>query len=112
MHHIFRRHGFRSSSPRRRRTVSRERSACSVNRTISPASSSSVQRLCPAGGVEHAVATSSAVSLPDSLRDAPWAGLLAQRQLEVAFHKAPLGAIDRRDANRDTAGDPLVADTG
>src|SRR4051794_35208795 len=45
--------------------------AWSVSRTISPASRSSVQRLRPAGGLEQAAATSSAVSFPDSLRAAP-----------------------------------------
>ena len=34
MHHILRSHGFRSSSARRRRTVSRDSPSCSVNWTI------------------------------------------------------------------------------
>src|SRR5450631_2918096 len=71
MHHIFRSQGFRSSSSRRRRTVSRDSSSCSVSSTIAPASRSSVHRLRPSGGLEQTVATSNAVSLPDSLRGAP-----------------------------------------
>src|SRR5450631_4089720 len=71
MHHIFRSQGLRSSSSRRRRTVSRDNSSCSVSSTIAPASRSSVHRLRPSGGLEQTVATSNAVSLPDSLRGAP-----------------------------------------
>ena len=73
-HHIFLRHGLRSFSPRRRRTVSRDRLSCPVSFTISSASSSSVQRARPAGGFEQAVATSRASSLPVSLRSAPGRG--------------------------------------
>ena len=68
------RQGLRSFSARRRRTVSRDRPACSVSLTISPVSSSSVQRARPAGGLEQAVATNSASSLPVSLRAAPARG--------------------------------------
>ena len=81
----------------------------SVSRTIASASSSSVHRLRPSGGLEQAVAISNAVSLPDSLRAAPGRGLLAERQLQVALHKAPLGSIDRRSADREAAGDHVVA---
>ena len=48
--------------------------SCSVSLTISPASSSRVQRARPAGGLEQAVATSRASSLPVSLRAAPGRG--------------------------------------
>ena len=71
MHHISRRHGFRSSSAKRLRTVSRDSPSCAVSLTIAPARRSSVQRLRPCGGLEQAVATSNAVSLPDSLRGTP-----------------------------------------
>src|SRR6266436_8884104 len=74
MHHMSLRQGLRSFSARRRRTVSRESSACSVSLTISPASSSSVQRARPAGGLQQAVATSSASCLSLSLRAAPARG--------------------------------------
>src|ERR1700704_2846362 len=74
MHHMSRRHGLRSFSARRRRTVSRDRPACSVSLTISPASSSRVQRARPVGGLVQAVATSRASSLPLSLRAAPGRG--------------------------------------
>src|SRR5689334_8431365 len=71
MHHIFSRQGLSSFSAKRRRTVSRERLSCGVRRTISPASSSRVHRARPSGGLEQAVATSSASSWPESLRAAP-----------------------------------------
>src|SRR5260370_7996351 len=74
MHHMSLRHGLRSFSAKRRRTVSRDRPPCSVSLTISPASSSRVQRARPAGGLEQAVATRSASSLPVSLRRAPGPG--------------------------------------
>jgi hypothetical protein len=68
MHHIFWRQGLISFSAKRRRTVSRERLSCAVSRTSAPASSSSVQRARPAGGLAQAVATRSASSLPVSWR--------------------------------------------
>src|SRR5258708_164695 len=74
MHHMSFRHGFRSFSARRGRTVSRDSPACSVNLTISPASNSNVQRARPAGGLAQAVATSRASSLPLSLRAPPGRG--------------------------------------
>src|SRR5215831_7327421 len=74
MHHMSLRHGFRSFSAKRRRTVSRERLTCSVRLTIASANSSSVQRARPCGGLEQAVATSRASSLPESLRPAPGRG--------------------------------------
>src|SRR6266568_2402227 len=49
MHHMSLRHGLRWFSAKRRRTVSRDRSSCSVSVTIAPASSSSVQRARPSG---------------------------------------------------------------
>ena len=63
--------GLRWFSAKRRRTVSRDRLSWSVSLTIAPANSSSVQRARPSGGLEHAVATSRASSLPVSLRSAP-----------------------------------------
>ena len=78
------RQGFKSFSVKRRRTVSREMLVCSVRRTSSPAKSSSVQRARPAGGLEQAVATSGACSLPDSFRFAPGRG----SSLSAAF-KSP-----------------------
>src|SRR5215467_5077886 len=74
MHHMSLRQGLSSFSARRRRTVSRERSSCSVSLTSSSARSCSVQRARPVGGLEHAVATSRASSLPESLRSAPGRG--------------------------------------
>jgi hypothetical protein len=60
------RHGLRWFSAKRRRTVSRDSSACSVSLTIAPANSSSVQRARPSGGFEQAVATSRAEVAPFS----------------------------------------------
>src|ERR1700693_4331767 len=68
------RQGLRSFSARRRRTVSCDRLLCSASLTIAPASSSSVQRARPSGGLAQAVATSKASSLPVSLRSAPGRG--------------------------------------
>src|ERR1700750_2681307 len=74
MHHMSLRHGLRSFSASRRRTVSRETLACTVSRTSSSANSSTAQRPRPAGGLEQAVAIKRASSLPDSLRLAPGRG--------------------------------------
>src|ERR1700732_4911615 len=74
MHHMSLRQGLRQFSARRRRTVSCDRLLCSVSLTIAPASSLSVQRARPFGGLAQAVATSKASSLPVSLRSAPVRG--------------------------------------
>src|SRR6266581_557508 len=74
MHHMSLRQGLRPFSARRRRTVSCDRLLCSVSLTIAPASSFSVQRARPFGGLAQAVATSRASSLPVSLRSAPGRG--------------------------------------
>ena len=74
MHHMSLRQGFRSFLAKRRRTFSRETLSCSVSLTNSPAKSSSVHRERPCGGLEQAVATSRASSLPESLRPAPGRG--------------------------------------
>src|SRR4029077_11626129 len=55
-------------------TVSRETLWRVLRRASSPAKSSKVQRERPAGGLEQAVATSKASSLPVSLRRAPGRG--------------------------------------
>src|SRR5690348_4747961 len=74
IHHMSLRQGLRSFSARRRRTVSCDRLLCSVSLTIAPASSFSVQRARPFGGLAQAVDTSKASSLPVSLRSAPGRG--------------------------------------
>ena len=48
--------------------------------------------------------------LAGELASRPGARLLAQRQLQVAFHEAPLGPVDRRAADADARRDVLVAD--
>ena len=50
------------------RVLLHDNPVCSVNPTITPSSRSNVQRFHPSGGPEQTVATSSAVSLPDSGR--------------------------------------------
>jgi hypothetical protein len=102
------RHGLRWFSAKRRRTVSRDSSSCLVSLTIAPANSSSVQRARPSGGFEQAVATSRASSLPVSLRAAPL--LFAERGFQIAFHKAALGPVHRRPADRDAGGDIVITD--
>src|SRR5215831_12391392 len=74
LHHIFLRQGCSLLSARRRRTVSRETLSCSVSLTRALANRFSVQRARPSGGLEQAVATNSASSLPVSLRPAPGRG--------------------------------------
>src|ERR1039458_8114062 len=74
IHHISLRHGLRSFSAKRRRTVSRDMLSCSVSLTIAPADSSSGQGARPSGALEQAVATRRASSLPESLRPAPGRG--------------------------------------
>src|SRR4030088_1773225 len=90
MHHISLRHGLRSFSARRRRTVSRDTLSCAVSLTNSSASSSSVQRGRPAGGLEHAAATSRASSLPVSLRSAPGRGSSLLARCSLRSTKPPL----------------------
>ena len=103
-HHIFCRQGLSAFSAKRRRTVSRERCWCSVRRTISPASSSRVQRARPSGGLEQAVATSRASSGPESLRAAPGRGS-SSSALASAFPQEPLcegvWIVSDRDASTD-----------
>src|ERR1700688_3220717 len=105
MHHMSLRQGLRSVSARRRRTVSCDRLLCSVSLTIAPASSSSVQRARPLGGLAQAVATSKASSLPVSLRSAPG-------PLQIAFHEASLGSVHGRAAHADAPCNLLVAGPG
>src|SRR3954447_24189193 len=111
-HHIFSRQGLSSFSARRRRTVSRETLSCSVRRTISPASSSMVQRARPSGGREHAVATRSASLMAGKLAGSSGTGLLGQGLVEIAFHEAALGPVDGRSADAQALGDGIVRHSG
>ncbi len=74
MHHMSLRQGLRWFSAKRRPTVEADKVSCSVSSTNALASSFSVQRAHPSGGLEQAVATSRASSFPDSLRSAPGLG--------------------------------------
>ena len=97
------RQGFRSFSAKRRRTVSRETLWRVVSRASSPAKSSKVQRERPAGGLEQAVATSKASSLPVSLRRAPGRGssfsaaAQSSGSLSGSFQTAPTFWLDPRN---------------
>src|SRR5271169_1942393 len=104
MHHMSLRQGFKSFSAKRRRTVSRETLWCVVSRASSPAKSSKVQRERPAGGLEQAVATSKASSLPVSLRRAPGRGSSLSAAARFAEHKAALGPVYGRAADADASG--------
>jgi hypothetical protein len=84
----------------------------SVSLTISSARSSSVQRARPSGGLEQAVATSRASSLPGSFAVGSRARLFVERRLQVAQHKAALGPIDGRAAHPDAPRDFFVAGAG
>ena len=89
MHHRSFCQGSRWFSAKRRRTVSRDRLSWSVSLTIAPASSSSVQRARPSGGLEQAVATSRALrcwSACDRRRPAA----LVQGGFQIAFNEAAL----------------------
>src|SRR5271169_4864382 len=109
MHHMSLRHGLRSFSAKRRRTVSRDTLSCAVSLTSSPDSSSSVQRARPAGGLEQAVATSRAFLLARELAVCSGARLFAERRLQVAEDEAALSPIDGRAAHADIGRDRLVA---
>src|SRR5580693_6384913 len=88
MHNMSLRQGLRSFSAKRRRMVSRDRPSCSVSLTISPASSSSVQRLRPLGGAEQAVATRSAGTVGNLVRGA---GFPSGSDEAIAEHDGKLG---------------------
>src|ERR1700758_3026588 len=112
MHHMFLRQGLRSFSARRRRTVSCDRLLCSVSLTIAPASSFSVQRARPFGGLAQAVATSKASSLPVSLRSAPGRGSSLSARSRLPSSEASLGPVHGRAAHADAPCDLLVAGPG
>src|ERR1700734_630104 len=69
---------------RRRRTVSRDRPSCAVRLLIAPARRSSVQRLCPCGGLNQ-----QGRFLVGQLAWRP-ACLLTQRQFHPTFRKRHL----------------------
>ena len=72
-------------------------SSWSVSLIIAPASSSSVQRARPSGGLEQAVATSRASSLLVSFADRSFCPrLLVQGGFEIAFNEAALGPVNGR----------------
>src|SRR5262249_33285660 len=104
------RHGLRWFSARRRRTVSRDRLSCGVSLTSACASSSSVQRARPAGGLEQVGRHQQGFFLAGELALCPGTGLFAQCPLQVALNEAPLGPVHRGPANPNTHGDILIAD--
>src|SRR4249920_2943319 len=108
MHHMSLRHGFKSFSAKRRRTVSRETLWRVVRRASSPAKASKVQRERPAGGLEQAVATSKASSLPVSLRRAPGRGSSLSAAARLPSTKRRLVRVYGRAADADASGDLLI----
>jgi hypothetical protein len=97
------RHGFKSSSTRRRRIVSRDRPSCSVSLTIAPASRSSAQRRAGPGG-RHPQCP----FLAREFARRSQARFFVQREFQVAFHEASFGQVNRRAANQDAARDRLM----
>ena len=65
----------------------------------------------PSGGLERAVATSSASSLPENLHSAR-PRLFAERGFQVVFDEAALGPVHRRSVDGDADGDVFVAGAG
>ena len=112
MHHIFSCHGLSSISASRRRIVSAESVSCAVRRTISSASSCRVQRARPAGGFEHATATSSDFVAGVELARRTGRGRFAERAFQALLDEALLRPIDRRRADSDVARDRLVGRAG
>src|SRR6266567_6445482 len=108
MHHMSWRQGLSLFSHNRRRTVSYDRLSCSVSLTVSSASSSSVHRARPSGGLAQAVATSRASSLPVSLRSAPGRG----SSLSARSRLPPLGPVHGGTAHRYRAGNLFIAAAG
>src|SRR3984957_11265842 len=103
--------GLRLFSASRRRTVSCDRLLCSVSLTIAPASSSSVQRARPLGGLAQAVATNKASSLPVSLRSAPGRGSSLSARSRLPSTKR-LGPVHGRAAHADAPCNLFVAGPG
>src|SRR4051794_35643005 len=71
-----------------------------------------VQRARPSGGLEHAVATSSACSWPVSLRLAPGRGSSWTAFSRLPSTKAALGPVDGRAAHAECLGHGLVRQRG
>src|SRR6185436_1677425 len=107
-HHIFSRQGLSSFSARRRRTVSRETLSCSVRRTISPASSSMVQRARPSGRAGARGRDQKRFLLAGELAPRAGTGLFMQGLPKSALHEVALGPVDGRAADTEALGDGLV----
>ena len=111
MHHISRRHGFRSSSAKRRRTISRDSSSVPASLTIAP-TRNRVSSLRPSGGLEQAVAPTTPFSYRTACVVPRGARLLTECQFQITFHEASFGPVHRRSTHRNAARDRLVADPG
>jgi len=104
-----RRHGLRSFSAKRRRTVSCDRLSCAVGLTIASASSFSVQRARPAGGLEQVVATSRALSARElALRAGCGSSLSARSRLPSTKRRLVRYTVEPPTPT--TGGDLVVAD--
>src|ERR1700741_308995 len=112
MHHMSLRHGLSSFSVRRRRTVSREMSSCSVSLT----SSSATKLQGPTGAAFGRVRTGrrdqQGLLFARKLTGRAGPRLFAQRRLQIAEHEAALGPINRRSSHSDAPCDLLVAGAG
>src|SRR6516225_4079193 len=103
MHHMSFCQGLRWFSAKRRRTVSRDKLSWSVSLTIAPASSSSVQRARPSGGLEQAVEEGFLVAGQLTIGACP--RLLVQGGFEITFNEAALGPVNGRAADSHSSGD-------
>src|SRR3979490_788139 len=112
MHHISLRHGLRSFSASRRRTVSLDRLSWSVSLTMASAKSSSVPPGAPLGGFCPSRCPQQGLFLAGELALCAWTRILAQRPFQIAFHEAPLGPVHGGAAHRHRAGHLFIAAGG
>src|SRR3984893_12013951 len=108
MHHLSLRHGLRSFSVSRRRTVSREMLSCSVSLT-----SSSANFQGPTGATLRWVGTGGrdqqGFLFARELAGRARTRLFTQRLFQIAHQEAPLGPVHGRPAHADADRDVLVA---
>src|SRR5215469_12905726 len=112
MHHISLCQGLRWFSAKRRRTVSRDRLLCSVSLTIAPASSSSVQRARPSGGLVQGCCHQQGFFLACKFALRTRTQLFAQRPLQIAFYETSLGPVHGRASHAEAPCNLLVAGSG
>ncbi len=107
MHHIFLRHGLRSFSASRRRTVSRDRLVVLgqldhlVGQQLQRPARAARRRVGAGGRHQQGFLLAGELALRAGSR------LLAQRPFQIAFDEPPLGPIHRRAADRRRTGRSL-----